>query len=492
MINIKDLISIHNPKDASAFIRHLESRNKRHDTRNVALYKAYLKGNEKTVLNEIGSNAFNALKKRLTDQLIEFLSNSFLANELSSENKVIKHIVIARKLFAADYIHTGYTILKRAEKLARGLDHYSMLNEIYHTMIEHSYKVDNLEQNVLFEKLRENNDRFIAEERLSVLYASMQKQFNSSNHGVLPSSLHEMYNQGLDSFGIKPELALNFRSLNQLCVLTDLYGSQTKNYHQLDLFFEEMISVLQGGEKDTEKMLGYHIELLYGMSNIYFRKKNAAKSIYYLEQMKAQMNRLNAKYKRRWNGRSVNLYALNLNYSSQFLQAIDLIEECLAKTELKETEKALLNLTLSMIHFQQGDLSEVKKIIGSFHKTDHWYLKQMGNEWLFNLKAMEVLLHVDLGNDQLAESRILSFQRKYAVHFRNDKDNPLWPFLNLVKSILFHSEYLYTEAFNAEVEKSIPWKGEKEDFFNMCFYSWLKAKMLKQPVYETTLELLNF
>jgi len=271
-----------------------------------------------------------------------------------------------------------------------------------------------------------------------------------------------------------------------------LYGSQTKNYHELDLFFEDMIAPIQGGEKDTDKVLGYHIELLYGMSNIYFRKKNAEKSMFYLEQMHVQLQRLNGKYEKLWRSRYTNLLALNLNFSRSWIQAIQLLEETLLNTNPGNSEHALLSISLCMINFQQGNLKEVKRIINPMTKTDGWYLKQMGNEWLFNIKAIEVLLHFDLGNDQLAESKILSFQRKYANHFKKDKNNPLWPFLILVKSVLYTPDEIQTEAFIQKVEASIPWRGEEEDFFNMCFYGWLKVKMTKQAIYEVTLDLLNF
>lgn len=492
MVTIIDLISVQSPKDISAFIDYLNSRNKRHDTRNVALYKAYIANQEQLIFDEIGTNAFNALKKRLTDQLIEFSGGRFLTHELSSENQVIKLIVLARKLFAVHKDKTGFQLLKRAEKKALGLDHYSLLNEIYHTMIEHSHKMEDVDQKALFQKLERNNQLFISEEKLGVLYASMQKQFNSENFGVFPSTLHELYDDGLKVFGIDSDVAMSFRSLNQLCVLTDLYGSQTKNYHQLDLFFEDMIAPLQGSERDTDKMLGYHIELLYGLSNIYFRKKDAIKSMFYLNQMKIQLLRLNGKYKKLWHSRYTNLLALNLNFSSRWSKAIDLLEGALESSVLRDNEKALLSLSLSMFYFQHGELNEVKRMINSFNKTDNWYLRQMGNEWLFNFKAIEVLLHFDLGNDLLAESKILSFQRKYAKHFKTDKNNPLWPFLQLVKSVLHTPEDIGTKEFVHKVENAIPWRGEQEDFFNMCFYGWLKAKMTKAPLYKVTLDLLNF
>ena len=116
MLSIIDLISVQSPKDVSSFLEYLKSRNKRHDTRNVDLYKAYLVNKEQLIFGEIGANTFNALKKRLTDQLIEFSGSRLLINELSSENQVIKLIVLARKLFTVHKDKTGFQLLKRAEK----------------------------------------------------------------------------------------------------------------------------------------------------------------------------------------------------------------------------------------------------------------------------------------------------------------------------------------------------------------------------------------
>ena len=165
-------------------------------------------------------------------------------------------------------------------------------------------------------------------------------------------------------------MANNFRSLNQLCTLTDLYASQTKNYHAVDLFFEDKIAALQGTEKDTEKLLPYHIELLYGMANIYFRKRNAAKTFHYLEQMHAQLGRYNGRHEAYWRGRYTNLYALYLHFSRQHEAATEAINTTLASKAIGPRDSALLRLTLAMIRFQLGDLQAVKKLIAAFTKTD--------------------------------------------------------------------------------------------------------------------------
>lgn len=491
MIAINDVISLQTDAEKKLFIEDLDKRNKRTDTKNILLYRAYLKGEELKIKEQIGVNAFNALKKRLTDHLIEFTSERLLSKDHSTENEITKLIVLSRKLFYRSYSKTAFTLLFKAEKFAIDIDHFSLLNEIYHLMIEHSHLTDKIEQAELFSKLEKNNKQFLAEEKMSILYASMKKQFISARHGDLPKSLKSLYEHGLKQFDIDHSYFMNFKSLNQLCSLTDLFGSQTKNYHQLDLFFEDSIKELKGTKKDNAQSVYYQIELYYGLANIYFRKKNLEQSLSYLMQMEQQMLRLDQKYFSHWQARFCNLKALNLNFEGQSEAAENLLSAVLNKKNLFEKEEALLKLTLAMVCFQQGELEQVKTLINTLNRTDQWYLSKMGNEWLFNLKAIEILLHMDLGNDQLAESRLLSFQRKLPKAIKADKGNPLWPFIKLVKSILFNNSVVRTEEFVEKVERTIPWKGRNEDIFNICFYGWLKAKMINRPVYPTTLEIMK-
>jgi hypothetical protein len=208
-------------------------------------------------------------------------------------------------------------------------------------------------------------------------------------------------------------------------------------------------------------------------------------------QMEQQMLRLDQKYFSHWQARFCNLRALNLNFEGQSEAAENLLSSVLNQKDFNEKEEALLKLTLAMVCFQKGELELVKTLINTMNRTDQWYLSKMGNEWLFNLKAIEILLHIDLGNDQLAESRLLSFQRKLPKAIKADKGNPLWPFIKLVKSILFNNSVVRTEEFLEKVERTIPWKGKNEDIFNICFYGWLKAKMINRPVYPTTLEIMK-
>ncbi len=157
---INDLISLLDETEQEQFVDYLERRNKRHDTRNIALFKALLNGEQEFISIEIGSNAYNVLKKRLTDRLLDFISSRTLESEATQEILVIKHLLVARKLMRYGKFKNGFKLLKKIEQAATGLEHYSILNEIYHTQIEFSDHelADDLE--VVFRKLEQNTSSF--------------------------------------------------------------------------------------------------------------------------------------------------------------------------------------------------------------------------------------------------------------------------------------------------------------------------------------------
>jgi hypothetical protein len=145
-----------------------------------------------------------------------------------------------------------------------------------------------------------------------------------------------------------------------------------------------------------------------------------------------------------------------------------------------------------MIHFQQGELQAAQRIMSRFQHSDLWYERHIGQEWVLNKKYMEILLHIELGNTDLVDSRINSLVRKYEKLFKTENVAYVLPFLKLVKQYEEQPSIAATEEFHAKVEKAIEWKPlQEEDIFLSSFYAWLKAKMEKRDLYEVTIELAN-
>ena len=478
--------------DQRGFITHLSSRNKRHDTRNVDFFKALLNGKEHRIKEEIGANAYNVLKKRVNDRLLDYLAGVVLHSEISDETNIIKQIILARKLISYNQFKLSFKLLKKAEDQAVAISHYSLLNEIYHTLIQISYHELSEDQSILIQKLEQNNATFLEQEKLNMVYAIVRKAFNDIEYRGDRVDLDALLREQYSKLGISTNSGFSFQSLYQIAMLADIAGAHSRNYYAVDLFFVNKIKDLEGGEGDSEKMLIYHIDLLYIVANIYFRKREFDKCSAYLAKMYKQMERFNEKYMLERLVKYKTLMALNLNFTGDYEAAMDQLDDLFKNKKFDEDALLAPRLVLVMIYVQQGDINGANKLLSKFYRSDSYYERQAGVEWILNKRFIEIIVHIELGNVDLAESRIKSLLRKYKDHLESSENEQVLPFLKLIKVYFDEPDIVATEEFRNKVEGSIPWKeNEEEDLLLMSFYAWLKSKMTRQPLYQTTLELVN-
>ena len=487
---INEVISIMRPPEKRSFIKHLVLRNKRHDTRNIALFKSILENREGEIRQEIGNNAFNVLKKRLFDRILDFMAGVTLQSEATDEIQIIKQLLICRKLFVHDKISLGFKILKRVEKQAISISHFSLLNEIYHTYIQYSYSDLAPNQELLFSLLEKNQKQFVEQERLNMAYATIRKAFNRIEYEFEQLNLNELLQETFKRYEISDNRAYNFQSLYQIAQIADVTGAYRKDYHSIDLFFIDKVALIEGGPTDNEKFLIYHIDVLYIIANIYFRKRNFDKSLTYLTKMQQQMQRYNNRYYTSKLIQHNTLKALNLNYIGNNKAATELLNMLFIAKEYDFNSLLNPSLVRIMIHFQQGELREAKKYLSQFSKTDLWYEKHIGLEWTLNKNYTEILLHIELGNVDYVDSRINSLIRKYGEILNSDKSSNVLAFLRLVKKYYHNPEIITSNAFLKEIDATMVFKPKKqEDIILLSFYAWLKAKIENKPLYGVTIEL---
>ena len=492
MSDIKEVVSLLSKAERRNFILHLATRNKRHDTRNIDLFKALINDGENIIKHKIGANAYNALKKRLSDRLLDYISTRSLETEVSLEVGIIKRLLLARKLFAYGKFKLAFKTLHKAEFDAIEISHYTLLNEIYHTLIEHSYHELSQDQSVLFGKIELNNTAFLEQEKLNIVYATLRKAYDAAEKEGESIQLELLLTENFEKYKISDQNGFSFQSLYQLALIADIAGSHTRNYHEIELFFIDKIQRLEGGAEDSEKSLLYHIDLLYSVANIFFRKKEFKKSLDYLKSMNIQMERFDKKYHEVALIKYTNLLALNYNYVGEFKEASELLDFLIKKTNNESIGMLTVKLTRVMIHFQQNELESASKILATFQHTDNWYEQHIGFDWVLNKNFIEILLHVEMNNVDFAESRINSFKRKYREYFDRTKQLQAMEFLKLVIAYYNNKSIVKTESFKKQVERSLLFKDpKKEDVLIMSYFSWLKAKMTGKGIYETTIDMIT-
>lgn len=493
MINkIKEISPILSKIDKQRFIDHLDKMNKIKNPKNIKLFKLLLANKENELKLEISSNAYHVLNKRLTDSFLDFTSNLILEKEASVEIKIMKHIFLSRKLFIHSKNEIAFKLLNSIEKEAQELDDPVLLNEIYHTLIQYSHLELAPQQDLIFSKFKKNQSNLLKIEQLNIAYAVIRKAFKSNEITTNTVDLKTLVKETFETYNIKIEESINYKSLYQLAEILDLDSSNHKNYHTVDLFFIELLNELNKNDNETRKHQVYHIDLLYLIANIYFRQRNFEQSLIYLNKMRVEMNRFDKLYFISRLVKHNTLLALNLNYKGNYTEALSTLNNLIDFGLFNQKDLLQPSLVKIMIHFQHSQFIDANKLLIKFNKTDNWYIKNTGLEWLLNKKYIEILLHIELGNIDFVDSRIQSLTRKYSNYFKSMNHFQVLPFLKLVKQYYHKPHIINTKEFKETVETSLKWKpNHEEDIFLISFYAWLKSKMDNKPLYETTLKIIN-
>lgn len=487
-----ELIALLTEQERQGFLNYLKRRNKRTDVRNVQLFKDLVKGQELRLKDDIGANAYNVLKKRLTDRLIEFTAECVLLKENTREIEIMKLITLSRRLFSHKAFNAAFKLMKTAEKKALKIQHFHLLNEIYQTLIEHSYHEKSPDQQALLKRFSSNKAAYENQSNLNMAYAVIRKQFHDHERHSTPFDLSSLIETNFKKFGVIAELGYNFKSLYQIAEMANISGALGKNYFGIDLYFENQVDKIQSGPLDTEDQLIYHIDLLYLIAHIYFRKKGFDQSLFYLNRMEIQMKRFNERFYALRIVKLKTLYALNHNFKGNVTEAKSALELILnSKTGQINHELLQGKLANIMIHIQQNELTNARKEMAELRQNDRWYFDNIGIEWLLNKKFIEIILHIELGSTSYVDARISSLMRKKEALFKGANAQAL-SFLKLVKAYHQNPLQVTEPEFIDTVERAFDWKpAEEEDLFFMSFYAWLKSKMTKEPLYETTLKLVR-
>ncbi|MBC3757877.1 hypothetical protein H7U19_05635 [Hyunsoonleella sp. SJ7] len=493
MNDLNTIVSSFSKEDQLRFLSFLEKKNKRRDAKNVELFKllGHADLDSKDICFQLygkqNSGAYHALRKRLFQSIIHFSANSSLEDENSIQMDVIKYILASRNYLQQKQFNVANKILRKAELIAIEHHLFPLLNEIYHTQIQYAHAYPSADLNDLIQKFNKNKEKHHLEDQLNIVYSRIKQKLSKDDTSDFQSILDDT----LKEFNMDIISKLSFKSLYQLISIVTVSAFATNDYLKIEAFLIKTYNTILS-YKDKERQPFYHIQILYHIANTLFRNKKFEASETFLEKMHQLMLLHKNKYFNTFKLKYHLLLSLNYNYTNRQSMAIQSLEP-FVNLKHPDIESILdIHLSLIMFYFQKGELKKAHQLFSKFYHSDKWYTQKAGIEWVIKKNLAEILLHVELGNIDLVESKLLSFKRHYLGFLKSIGQSRVVTYLNLVEQHYKNPEKVTSEQFKDKVETSFEWiEPEQEDIFVMSFYAWLKSKMDKEPLYNTTMELVK-
>jgi hypothetical protein len=114
----------------------------------------------------------------------------------------------------------------------------------------------------------------------------------------------------------------------------------------------------------------------------------------------------------------------------------------------------------------------------------------MGMLWTIRKNLMEILVHAQFSNIELAMSRLNSFRRRYKKYLLKTSEERVLLYLKLVEKYLLKPDVTFETAYRKTVLSLLD-GVENNDIFTLSFIAWLIACWEKKTAYKIVLTLVQ-
>ncbi|WP_343558562.1 hypothetical protein [Sphingobacterium sp.] len=494
MDSIVELIGILDTNDIKDFNRFLKKKNKRNDVKNIQLLEILktddIDGLKKLYASSKNKDAYHALRKRLHDSLLLFISNKTFERDNSEAHEALRLLIAGRFLLENDLMKLGLKCLQRAEQKALLLEQFSLLNEILQVRLQYAYLERSPDLAPLIDRLITNQHKIQQEAKFQIAYALLRVELQDIHLKGKIVDLNKLVMDTIGRYDISLRELLSFKSLYQLLNIANEYATIHQNYALVRSFLETSHEFITRQKANAVHHLFYYLHILYYLANFNLRNGLFHESLAYLEQLIAECapgTVLRAQFHLRY----YLLKALNYHYMGAGVKALALLRAGIQQSTSKSSETDIADLQLCLVMFlaQSQDklaLTELGKMV----RTDAWYERKMGMLWTIRKSLLEILIHIQFGNIDLAFSRVRSFKRRYKKYLETVREGRVLHFLRLVEKYLQNPAVVKNRTFITTVN-TMAADVENQDLFVLAFIAWLKSLITSESPYQAMLYLVE-
>jgi hypothetical protein len=494
MDSLSELINLLNSNDIKLFRQFLQQKNKRSDVKNLQLLNLIetddIYGLNKLYDSKKNNDAYHALRKRLQDNLLLFLSQKTFESSHSDTYDALRLVVVGRFLLENDVVKIAFKCLDKAERLAEHLEQFNLLNELLLLKLQYAHLPGAEDLEGLTARFLQNQLHMQREAKLNIAYAFLRQELQEIHLKGKIVNLTALIITTIRKYKISVQDLMTYKSIYQILFIANEYAAIQQNYGLIERYIIRTNKFIQGQAYKTQSYLFYHISILYFLANFHLRRKDFAKSTFYLKEMMDLMV-TDSRYYTLFYLRYQLLTALNLFFTGFANDAIPLLQESLSKTKqrYKPEDVEDLRICLTMFLALCNDRGSLKQLT-LLTRADAWYEKRMGMLWTIRKNLMEILVHAQFSNIELAMSRLNSFRRRYKKYLLKTSEERVLLYLKLVEKYLLKPDVTFETAYRKTVLSLLD-GVENNDIFTLSFIAWLIACWEKKTAYKIVLTLVQ-
>src|ERR1700744_329143 len=225
MDGLSELIKLLNDSEKILFKQFLRGKNKRTDVKNLELFDLLetddIAGLKKLYGTSKNSDAYHALRKRLQDSLLVFLSQRAFENNQSETYDALRLVVAGRFLLENNVVKIAFKCLDKAERLAEYLEQFNLLNEILLLKLQYAHLANAESFEALTERFLLNQAAMQRDARLNMAYAFLRRELQVIHLEGKIVNLTKLMLTTIRKFKISTRELMTYKSIYQLLFMAN-------------------------------------------------------------------------------------------------------------------------------------------------------------------------------------------------------------------------------------------------------------------------------
>jgi hypothetical protein len=437
--------------------------------------------------------AYHAIRKRLMQQLIDFI---LLKSAENQESTALGFIALARYLFDKNLEKLAWEFLKKAEKVAQTSEQYDLLNTVYNLQISKAESKFSEPLSIIIKKRNANKILADEDEKANIANSLIQQRLKEVREQGSELDFEQIIKHILQEYELSETVSKRPSLLYKLMTIARSAVLVSKDFYHFEPYLIEQYSFVAEKYGFLPQHIYYELSLLYMIAHVLYRNKKFSQSIGYLEKLRLLLVKIataQTTVKSTFLPRYVLLLSANYALNGQTSQAIQVLENLLNDTQISLNQQDSLNayLNLSIYYFQEENYKKANQCFLTIQYSDTWLAKKMGREWALKKNLIELIAQYELKNHDLARKKLKTIKKNFADMLAQPLYQNVTVYLYFINQLI-DNPTIKPEKLLKETDGLFSFDPiEEENLQEIRFYAWLKAKLLKKKYQEILSELVS-
>lgn len=418
-------------------------------------------------------NALYSLKNRL----IHDVARSLTVQYCFKDNVLYIHhlLFLVRLYFMRSQFKLSLHFLKKAEKEARTIENYELLDVIYAHYIRLSHEILEINPEEFIKK-REDARKLAAsliemENILAVVYYRLK---TSQNISTGKAEILPLLQKTIDTYSDDPSWKKSPRLRFRLYSIVSQFLLQRHDYINLENYLLTTWKEFTKEKFFNRDNHNVKLQMLHYLVNAKFKNKKYEESLECAADLKRGMEEFGGVLSEQflffyYNSLVINYSALDKD------KAIAILDELIVQKTLKNQPfyELFIHLNLAILWFEKGDFHQAIRCMNRLYV--HQEYKNADRSLQFKIRVAELLIRFELDDPEFLENRTKSLKKDFATLLRSGDGNKELLLIKILKRLAYTlspKEDKKLMEYARELKK-IP----ADDTEIIPYYHWLTGKI---------------